>query len=78
MNVGYLQVNSEGRLEQVKHSEHSSREEAHTAAIALADSLVGNSNNILEVSRGYPISDTEYEARVRYDIPPTDKQRNPS
>jgi|SaaInl25SG_5_DNA_1037380.scaffolds.fasta_scaffold00328_9 hypothetical protein len=78
MNVGYLQVDSEGRLEQVKHSEHDSREEAHTAAIALADSLVGNSNNILEVSRGYPISETEYVARVRYSIPPTDKQRNPS
>ena len=78
MKVGYFIKREDNTTEQVIHSSHSSREEAHTAAVALADSLVGNSDNILEVSRGYPINETEYDARVRYDIPPTDSQRNPS
>ena len=77
MNVGYKQTNSEGVVEQIKHSEYSSREEAHTAAVALADSFVGNTN-IIEVSRGYPIDETTYKPRVAYSIPPTDAQRNPS
>ena len=77
MNIGYKQTNSEGVIEQIKHSEYSSREEAHTAAVALADSLVGN-DSIIEVSRGYPDSDTTYVPRVAYNIPPTDAQRNPS
>ena len=77
MKVGYIQRNSEGVVEQVIHSTHDSREEAHTAAVALADSLVGN-DSIIEVSRGYPDSDTTYVPRVSYNIPPTDEQRNPS
>lgn len=77
MNVGYIQRNPEGVVEQVIHSTHDSREEAHTAAVALADSFVGN-DSIIEVSRGYPDSDTTYVPRVAYNIPPTDAQRNPS
>lgn len=77
MQVGYLQLNSEGTTEQVIHSTHSSREEAHTAAVVLADSLVGN-DNVLEVQRGYPNSETTFHPRVSYNIPPTDAQRNPS
>ena len=76
MNVGYKQINSEGVVEQIKHNEYSSREEAHTAAVALADSFVGDSS-IIEVSRGYPIDETTYKPRVSYNIPPTDAQRNP-
>lgn len=77
MQVGYLQLNSEGVAEQVIHSTHSSREEAHTAAVALADSLVGN-DNVLEVQRGYPTSETTFHPRVIYNVPPTNAQRNPS
>lgn len=77
MKVGYIQRNSEGVVEQVIHSTHDSREEAHIAAVALADSLVGN-DNIFEVQRGYPDTETTFIARVSYDIPPTDAQRNPS
>ncbi len=77
MKVGYIQRNSEGVVEQVIHSTHDSREEAHVAAVALADSLVGN-DNIFEVQRGYPNSETTFKARVSYNIPPTDEQRNPS
>lgn len=77
MQVGYLQLNSEGATEQVIHSTHGSREEAHTAAVVLADSLVGN-DNVLEVQRGYPNSETTFHPRVSYNIPPTDAQRNPS
>jgi len=77
MQVGYLQLNSEGTTEQVIHSTHSSREEAHTAAVALADSFVGN-DNVLEVQRGYPNSETTFHPRVSYNVPPTDAQRNPS
>ena len=77
MKVGYIQRNSEGVVEQVIHSTHDSREEAHVAAVALADSLVGN-DNIFEVQRGYPDTETTFKARVSYSIPPTDAQRNPS
>ena len=77
MKVGYIQRNSEGVVEQVIHSTHDSREEAHVAAVALADSLVGN-DNIFEVQRGYPNSETTFKARVSYNIPPTDEQSNPS
>ena len=77
MQVGYLIKKENNTTEQVTHSSHSSREEAHTAAVALADSLVGN-DSIIEVSRGYPIDETTYVARVVYNIPPTDAQRNPS
>ena len=54
MKVGYIQRNSEGVVEQVIHSTHDSREEAHVAAIALADSLVGN-DNIFEVVQTMPL-----------------------
>jgi len=77
MKVGYIQRNPEGGVEQVIHSTHDSREEAHVAAVALADSLVGN-DNIFEVQRGYPDTETTFKARVSYNIPPTDEQRNPS
>jgi hypothetical protein len=77
MQVGYLIKREDNTTEQVIHSSHSSREEAHTAAVALADSLVGN-DNILQVERGYAVSETAYLARVVYNIPPTDEQRNPS
>ena len=77
MKVGYLQKNSEGVEERIIHSSHSSREEAHTAAVALADSLVGN-DNILQVERGYALNETTFVPRVSYNVPPTDAQRNPS
>lgn len=77
MKVGYIQRNPEGVLEQVIHSTHDSREEAHIAAVALADSLVGNAN-VFEVQRGYPDTETTFKARVSYNVPPTDTQRNPS
>ena len=77
MRVGYLRINAEGVAEQVLHSEHASREEAHTAAVALADSLVGTSD-IVEVQRGYANGETTFHPRVIYNVPPTDAQRNPS
>lgn len=77
MKVGYLQKNSEGVEERIIHSTHDTREEAHTAAVALADSLVGN-DNILQVERGYALNETTFVPRVSYNIPPTDEQRNPS
>jgi len=77
MQVGYLIKKEDNTTEQVIHSSYSSREEAHTAAVTLADSLVGN-DSIIEVSRGYSDSDTTYVPRVAYNIPPTDAQRNPS
>lgn len=77
MYVGYYQKNSEGVTEHIYSSSHSTREEAHTAAVALADSLVGNSS-VIEVVRGYQVSETEYKPRVAYSVPPTDEQRNPS
>lgn len=77
MQIGYLQVNSEGATEQVIHSTHGSREEAHTAAVALADSLVGTAD-IVEVQRGYANGETTFHPRVIYNVPPTDAQRNPS
>ena len=77
MRVGYLRINAEGVTEQVLHSEYSSREEAHTAAVALADSLVGT-ENIIEVQRGYANGETTFQPRVIYNVPPTDAQRNPS
>jgi hypothetical protein len=77
MYVGYYQKNSEGVVEHIYSSSHDTREEAHTAAVALADSLVSNSN-VIEVVRGYQVSDTEYRPRVAYNVPPTDAQRNPS
>lgn len=77
MKVGYLQINSEGVAEQVIHSTHDTREAAHLAAVALADSFVG-SDNIIEVQRGYLITETSFHPRVIYNIPPTDAQRNPS
>lgn len=77
MYVGYYQKNSEGVVEHIYSSSHDTREEAHTTAVALADSLVSNSN-VIEVVRGYQVSDTEYRPRVAYNVPPTDEQRNPS
>ena len=77
MYVGYLQKDVEGVVSRVKHSEHSTREEAHTAAVALADSLVNNTT-VIQVERGYPLDETMYVPRVIYSVPPTDAQRNPS
>jgi hypothetical protein len=77
MYVGYYQNNSDGVKEHIYSSSHDTREEAHTAAVALADSLVGNSN-VIEVVRGYRVSETEYRPRISYSVPPTDEQRNPS
>ena len=77
MRVGYIRINVDGVTEQVLHNEYSSREEAHTAAVALADSLVG-AENIVEVQRGYANGETTFQPRVIYNIPPTDAQRNPS
>lgn len=77
MKVGYLQKTSDGSEERIVHSTHDTREKAHTAAVALADSFVGN-DNILQVERGYAIDDTTYLPRVTYNVPPTDEQRNPS
>lgn len=77
MYVGYYQKDSEGVVEHIYSSSHDTRAEAHTAAVALADSLVSN-NNVIEVVRGYQVSDTEYRPRVSYNVPPTDAQRNPS
>ena len=77
MRVGYLRVGTDGRLEQVFSSEHTSRQEAHAAAVALADSLVGT-DGVVEVQRGYENGETTFCPRVIYDIPPTDEQRNPS
>ena len=77
MYVGYHQKDSEGVVEHIYSSSHDTRAEAHTAAVALADSLV-DSDNVVEVVRGYQISDTEYRPRVSYNVPPTDEQRNPS
>lgn len=75
MYVGYHQINSEGVLEHVYSSTHETREEAHHAAIALADSLTGN-DSVIEVVRGYQTSPTEYRPKVCYSVPPTDEQRN--
>jgi hypothetical protein len=77
MQVGYLIKKEDNTTEQVIHSSHSSREEAHTAALALADSLVGD-DTIIEVQRGYPDTETTFVPKVAYNVPPTDKQRNPS
>lgn len=77
MYVGYYKKNSEGVVEHIYSSSHDTRAEAHTAAVALADSLVGN-DNVIEVVRGYQVSDAEYRPRVAYNVPPTDEQRNPS
>ena len=77
MRVGYIRINENGEFEQVLHSEHTTREEAHTAAVTLADSLVGT-ENIVEVQRGYANGETTFSTRVIYDVPLTDAQRNPS
>lgn len=78
MWVGYIQINNDNQdVEQILVSEHSTRQEAHIAAVALADSLVGV-DNVLEVQRGYKDSETTFASRVQYDIPPTEQQRNPS
>lgn len=77
MRVGYLRINADGVIEQVLHSEHTTREAAHTAAVALADSLVGT-ENIVEVQRGYENGETTFHPRVIYNVPPTEAQRNPS
>lgn len=77
MKVGYLQKTSDGSEERIVHSTHETREEAHAAAVALADSFVGN-ENILHVERGYAVDDTTYLPRVTYSVPPTDEQRNPT
>jgi len=77
MVVGYLHWNAEGVVTQVIHSEHTTREEAHTAAVALADSLV-NDSSIIEVQRGYQNTEETFSPRVMYNVPPTDSQRNPS
>ena len=76
MQVRYVEKNN-GVYEQVVSSTHSTREEAHTAAVALADSLV-NTENAVEVLRGYLADETTFIPRVAYNIPPTDEQRNPS
>ena len=77
MRVGYTRINADGVTEQVLHSEHSSREEAHIAAVALADSLVDTAD-VVDVQRGYANGETTFQPRVVYNIPPTDAQRNPS
>lgn len=77
MQVGYLIKREDNTTEQVIHSSHSSREEAHVVAVALADSLVGN-DTIIEVQRGYPDTETTFVPKVAYNVPPTDEQRNPS
>jgi hypothetical protein len=77
MRVGYTRINADGVIEQVLHSEHSSREEAHIAAVALADSLVDTAD-VVDVQRGYAAGETTFQPRVIYSIPPTDEQRNPS
>lgn len=77
MRVGYTRINAEGLTEQVLHSNHDSREEAHTAAVALADSLVDTAD-VVDVQRGYATGETTFQPRVIYNIPPTDEQRNPS
>jgi hypothetical protein len=77
MRVGYTRINADGLTEQVLHSEHGSREEAHTAAVALADSLVDTAD-VVAVQRGYANGETTFSSRVTYNIPPTDAQRNPS
>jgi hypothetical protein len=77
MRVGYTRINADGITEQVLHSNHDSREEAHTAAVALADSLV-DTPDVVDVQRGYAIGETFFQPRVIYNIPPTDAQRNPS
>jgi len=77
MRVGYTRINADGLTEQVLHSEHGSREEAHTAAVALADSLVDTAD-VVAVQRGYANGETTFSSRVTYNIPPTDEQRNPS
>lgn len=76
MRVGYTRINAEGVVEQVVHSEHDTREEAHTAALALADSLVDTAD-VVNVQRGYATGETTFSSRVVYNIPPTDEQRNP-
>lgn len=77
MRVGYTRINTDGVTEQVLHSDHDSREEAHTAAVALADSLVDTAD-VVDVQRGYATGETTFQPRVIYNIPPTDEQRNPS
>lgn len=77
MYVGYYQRSSEGTVEHIYSSSHDTREEAHTAAVALADTLVDN-DSVVEVVRGYQVSETEYRPRVAYSVPPTDAERNPS
>ncbi|MDB4358111.1 hypothetical protein N9Z29_00365 [bacterium] len=77
MRVGYTRINADGLTEQVLHSEHDTREEAHTAAVALADSLVDTAD-VVDVQRGYANGETTFQPRVIYNVPPTDEQRNPS
>ena len=77
MRVCYIQINEEGLEEQVFHGDFNTRQEAHQSAVALADSLVGN-ENVFEVIRGFPVSETDANPLVSYNIPPTEKQRNPS
>ena len=77
MRVGYTRINADGVVEQVLHSEHDTREEAHTAAVALADSLVDTAD-VVDVQRGYANGETTFQPRVIYSIPPTDEQRSPS
>lgn len=77
MYVGYYQKNSDGVKEHIYSSSHATREEAHTAAVALADTLVDN-DSVIEVVRGYQVSETEYRPRISYSVPPTDAERNPS
>jgi len=77
MRVGYTRINADGLTEQVLHSNHDPREEAHTAAVVLADSLVDTAD-VVDVQRGYATGETTFQPRVIYNIPPTDAQRNPS
>lgn len=77
MRVGYTRINADGVAEQVLHSEYDTREEAHTAAVALADSLVDTAD-VVDVQRGYANGETTFQPRVIYNVPPTDEQRNPS
>ena len=76
MYVGYTRLIN-NTVERVFHSTPATREEAHTAAVALADSLVGT-ENILEVERGYQLNENTFRPYVVYNVPPTDEQRNPS
>ena len=70
--VGYNKLNEDSLKVLVLSSEHTVREEAHTAAAALVESLA-NDEDALEVVRGDKVkyseeSDFVFIPRVTYDI----------